>query len=608
MLLVLVAGCSSQWYQRDADQQVQRILAEAKRKTLGYEPASEIVAEPPPAPSSRSYLSIPFTPLPTEKPSPLEPVRTELTYGRLGPEMLWMDGSPPMSELTTEAIQGTLDEVKDRARLGPTFVDDGVVRMTLLDALRYAVSSSRTYQSRLEDLYLAALQVTLERHLLSPRPFARGGLTYNGGQADVNHRAALTATATAGVRQKLPLGGEVVASALVRFVDALTESAQSAESAQITLSASVPLLRGAGMINLEPLIQTEREMVYAIRSFEEFRRNFAVDIAAAYFALQVRLQAIDNQRLNYQRAVKLTERNLELYAAGRTTFLAVQQALTRQLNAERSLINAKDSYQTSLDRFKIQIGMPVEESLEIIPVELEIGEVEIAASRAVEAALRYRLDLRTAEDRVDDAVRAVDNARNGLLPDLNFNASGTIGNRPDTPARAIDDDSATYSAGIELDLPIDRLQERNRYRSSMISLERARRAFITTRDQIISDVRLSARSVRQAQINLDVARRAIRVARDQLEYSNELLLQGRASTRDVTDAQAALLDAQTNFDSARADLYTQVLRFLRDTGELRLDQSDNSLARAMQGESSTPGPVRSPREQVVEPSPAPGGS
>ena len=63
----------------------------------------------------------------------------------------------------------------------------------------------------MEDLYLAALNVTLQRHLFEPRPFARTGLHYTGGQEDVDYAAALTAANSVGVRQKLPYGGEVVA-------------------------------------------------------------------------------------------------------------------------------------------------------------------------------------------------------------------------------------------------------------------------------------------------------------------------------------------------------------------------------------------------------------
>ena len=102
-------------------------------------------------------------------------------------------------------------------------------------------------------LYITALDVTLQRHLFSPRPFASTGLEYTGGQKTSDYKSALTVTNTAGVRQQLPWGGEVVARALVDFVNAINGNVNDGESAGLVLSGSMPLLRGFGMINLEPL-------------------------------------------------------------------------------------------------------------------------------------------------------------------------------------------------------------------------------------------------------------------------------------------------------------------------------------------------------------------
>jgi outer membrane protein TolC len=134
---------------------------------------------------------------------------------------------------------------------------------------------------------------------------------------------------------------------------------------------------------------------------------------------------------------------------------------------------------------------------------------------------------------------------------------------------------------MNLDLPVDRLIERNAFRSSLISFERARRGFEQQRDQTVSDVRQSVRAVRTAQSTLEIQRKAIDLARRQLDYANELLTQGRAQARDVTDALQSLLQAQTTYDRARADLQIQVLSFMRDTGTLRVDPDSGALGHAI---------------------------
>ena len=82
-----------------------------------------------------------------------------------------------------------------------------------------------------------------------------------GGQRDVAYRSALTAVTTAGVRQQLPYGGELQAKTLATAVDVIDGNVADGQSAAVALTASIPLLRGAGMINLEPLINSERQLV-----------------------------------------------------------------------------------------------------------------------------------------------------------------------------------------------------------------------------------------------------------------------------------------------------------------------------------------------------------
>src|SRR5207248_3069384 len=170
---------------------------------------------------------------------------------------------------------------------------------------------------------------------------------------------------------------------------------------------------------------------------------------------------------------------------------------------------------------------------------------------------------------------------NSLLPDLNLTASGSLNSKPDQAAVTLDRHQVEYSVGAQLDWPLDRVAERNQYRIALINFERAQRTYEQDRDSVISDARSSVRSLKSAQISLDIQRRAIDLAQRKLDYSVELLTQGKAATRDVVDSQSDLLNAQDRYDSAKADLQVQILTLLRDTGTLRLDPDAGSLGHAM---------------------------
>ncbi len=585
LLAGVLTGCSEARYRRSADIDVNRLLADRQKSTLDYQPReAQIAQSPEPLHRPSAYAKIPVTVLPATTQPALDRSEPVLAFGPIGPAMLLPSGtSAPKSDLSDQPIQRSQDGQVRRLMLGPPSPFERIERMDLLRSLAFAVGHSRSYQTQSEQMYLGALDVTLERHLLSPRPFAGAGLQFAGGQADTDYQHALTATGSAGIRQRLPYGGEIVAQTLVSFVNALSGPVADGESAQLVLSGSVPLLRGAGMINLEGLINSERQLVYDVRAFESFRRAFAVDTASAYFRLLTAQQSVANRRLNLDSLMLLTERTEALYAAGRLTFLEVQRSLQAQLVAENQLIDAEDAYDSLLDDFKIRIGLPVEARLDIVPVALELHVPNTQADDIYARALRYRLDLQTARDQVEDARRAVANAQNGLLPDLNLSASGSVGNRVATPARQIDGRNTQYSAGLNLDLPIDRVAERNGYRRSLIDLDRAGRSVEDLSQRVIADVRDSVRGIRSAEEALNIQRNSIQLAGRRMEFSNELLREGRpgVTARDVVEAQNSLLSAQDAYDRAQADLQIQVLQYLRDTGTLRVDKSAGALGRAL---------------------------
>ena len=587
---LLIAGCTPEAYRRDADREVQRILSERKQSALGYEPQAKSSDAPAPRAGKSDYVKIPATALPPPAPpAVVTPVVEQIPYGPQGPprevaptpddSVNGMRSAPGADDVAADPG----DAYRDLVAGPPAPGREDIRRLDLFGALKYATNNSREYQDRMEDLYLAALDVTLERHLFAPRPFARVGADYTGGQADVQYRSALAATASAGVRQQLPYGGEIVAETLVRFVNAIEGEVEDGESADIVLSGSLPLLRGAGMVNLEPLIAGERELVYAVREFGSFRRSFAVDISSRYFALLAQQQSIANRLQNYATLASLLERAEALFAAKRFSYLEVQRAEQSLLSGENTLIDARLAYANALDGFKIALGMDVNETLEVIPVELEVAVPDVAGTAGVEAAYRYRLELQTAKDRVGDAVRGVEVARNGLLPDLDLTARAITGNRADTPAKALDSRTLEYSAGLQLDLPIDRVAERNAYRRALIGFDRAQRGFEDTRDQVTAQVRRDARGIRSAQSSIAIQRRSIELAERRLELANERLRLGveGADTREVVEAQSDLLDAQDAYERAQADLQVRVLEFLRDTGLLRVDPDAGELGLAL---------------------------
>jgi outer membrane protein TolC len=226
--------------------------------------------------------------------------------------------------------------------------------------------------------------------------------------------------------------------------------------------------------------------------------------------------------------------------------------------------------------------MPTEQPLEIIPVELDVKLPKVAETEAIDLAFKYRLDLQTLRDRVEDARRRVANTKNGLLPDLTLGGEAHLFNRPTNPASDLDSRTSKYSAHLDLDLPIDRVAERNAYRAALIGVRAAQRDYEQLQDQISSDVRESLRLMQESQLTLQIQRQGIDLAQRRLDNAYTLLRSGKStSTRDLVEAQNSLLTSRDQFETARATLQINILRFLRNSGTLRLDPAAGAIGHAM---------------------------
>lgn len=448
--------------------------------------------------------------------------------------------------------------------------------LNLASALAYSIEHSREYRSRKEDLYLSTLSLLAERHLWGPRFFDTITAQASGTPEAGDHDQAMDIINQFTVTQRLPYGGSVSASALVSFVDQLRSASTSvpegtSQDGQLRFAATIPLLRGAGMAAREDLIQSERNLVYATRAFERFRREFFVEVVTRYFDLVRQTSTIRNQERQLANLEWLQKRTEAMANAGRLPFFEVQRAEQSVLFGRNNLIIIRDNYAAALDAFKLLIGMPTVEPLAIEPTEIVIPEPAINPTEAVTTALDLRLDLQTVADLVDDARRRVEVAKNNRLPDLDAFADLALRTDEEKTQAGFDLDAgdSSYAAGARLSLPLDRQIEEIDHRRATINYERATRAYTFQRDRVVLQVRESIRSLRQARLSLELQDRNIEIADKRLR--GIVLRLAELGPRDFIEAQDDQLEARNRRDLALRDLRVNILRYLLDTGQVRVD-------------------------------------
>jgi outer membrane protein TolC len=372
----------------------------------------------------------------------------------------------------------------------------GETPVGLVELLGIASENSRTYQTERESLYLAALDLSLERWRLS-------WLVSAGGAADLsgtgNSNTTASASADLGLTHVLGSGARIVTSigtSLLRFVSTGDGWTLSND---LSLTITQPLLRGAGRrVTLEPLTQAERSMVYQVRSFERFRREYSVDVARRLYSLLQTMDELDNQRRNYDNLVSLRQRNEAMAAAGRLSRIEADQAMQDELRSENQLIAQEALLESRTDNLMLFLGLPITASLPLDRSEFErlSGDDQLIISldldRAVDLALAQRLDFLTSLDQLEDTLRRELLAEGATRAGLDLQASLLA---PSATDQALKYDWRTtgWSLGFSFDMPWDRLPERNALRSAQISVDARRRAVEAEADGIVVAVRNAVR-------------------------------------------------------------------------------------------------------------------
>jgi outer membrane protein TolC len=191
----------------------------------------------------------------------------------------------------------------------------------------------------------------------------------------------------------------------------------------------------------------------------------------------------------------------------------------------------------------------------------------------VTAALANRLDLRTSLERVEDRERRVRIARNDLLPDLDLDASYRTSTDAEGRVGELDYGKSSYGVGLSLEIPLDRVRERNAYRRALLDLSRQQRQQTLDEDKVILDVRETIRQLDRIEESIRIQEAAERVEQKRAAAAQIRYAQGEVGNRDLVEARASLLDVRNAIVQRKIDYIVQRLRLLRSMGTLFLDEN-----------------------------------
>ncbi|MCZ2342758.1 MAG: hypothetical protein LC104_13360, partial [Bacteroidales bacterium] len=272
-------------------------------------------------------------------------------------------------------------------------------RIRVGQAVELGLFNSRESQDRREDLYLAALPVTLERFSFAAQAFATENLVRDALGSEVKGGRAnrWRLDSDFSIKRQFATGATLLLDLSTQVVVNLGSGRPDLAFSTLTLSLAQPFLAGGGRAaTLEPLTQAERTLLYAMRSYARFQKIFYVAIVGAsdytnnpyglqglaanlgrgvganltarqVGYLQTILQAatLENARKNVatlEQFLKLFQNLQEGGGVGTLQVIRVEQNLLRSRTA---VLESTQTYLDNIDGFKLQLGVPATMAIEL---------------------------------------------------------------------------------------------------------------------------------------------------------------------------------------------------------------------------------------------------
>lgn len=302
------------------------------------------------------------------------------------------------------------------------------------------------------------------------------------------------------------------------------------------------------------------------------RQELAFNVTSTFYAILSQREVI--RSLQFSQQVLTEHRNMvsDQLAVQKAAPIDLLRTEVRLADLGQSLVREENvqavQHQVLLSLLGIDGG---DERLEIagdlnppLPTDSDVAEL-------VSLALQQRGDYLAAQDRVAAMEKRVAAARAGFLPSLSLTASygARIAGVSDSARIAgVDEQEDTGSIGIGLSVP---LFDGGRA-AAAVGLERAgweaARSRLRQRAlQIRREVKTAALAIQSGHKRVETTEQAIDQAQESLRIQRMKFELGSGSLTDLLDAQSALLQSETNYVRAVADVHiaTAQLRFV--TGE-----------------------------------------
>jgi outer membrane protein len=315
--------------------------------------------------------------------------------------------------------------------------------------------------------------------------------------------------------------------------------------------ADVEANRLLTLLARERMAQTADELIFNLSSTFYNVLRFQNDVKAT----EASVTALEDAQKNMSTRVE----------AGRAARVDLLKVNTRLAAVRQELTRVRNEVELAYAVLKTLTGLDVTEPLSVK------GALESAA-----ITLDLAEDLRDAESRqpalqasrraVEAQAERLQIARGALLPSIALRTQYGGGGGASNSGRSLQD----FVAGVNISIPVfTGGQLTAQVAQEQAKLAKARADFDKARLDVQRDVQTAQLRIRDAEDRIATARAALEEAREALRIEQLRSEVGRGIIENLLDAQAAELQAETNYTRALADYNTALVARRKAIGHIR---------------------------------------
>lgn len=328
-----------------------------------------------------------------------------------------------------------------------------------------------------------------------------------------------------------------------------TTTTVSAYTSRLTISYNQPLFT---------YNRTKLELKDLELSLENAQLNYAIQklqieqqVTQAFLNLYYLKRSVEIAREEYANATESYDIINSKVEAGISAQEELFQADLTQANSQASMEDRQMQLENSMDNFKILLGLPLEEDIDVL-TDIKKLIVDVDLAQAINHGLANRMELRQRDIDIQNALHSLiqTGAQNEFYGSINLSYGLTgvdennIGDLYQSPTR-------THGFNITFNVPLfDWGEKKHRMKSAETQVARTELNAEEERKQVKYEIRESYRNLLNQKLRIEIAEKNVKNARLTYEINLEKYKNGDLSSKDLSFYQTQLSSEQLNKVSA----------------------------------------------------------